>query len=123
MTTREFKKLKINDMIYCYSEDDFTIYEYKITSIDSDGFHVKQDDGEDFLEYISKRFCKYYYKDKNKCILENIKSQMNNLVKDISDAEYEIKNLDKYIKNTYNTIEELRNKHKKFIEENVEEFI
>ena len=123
MTPREIKKLKINDMIYWYSEDEFTVYVYKITSIDSDGFHVKQDDGEDFQEYISKRSCKYYYKDKNKCILENIKSQMNNLVKDISDAEYEIKNLDKYIKNTHNKIEEIRNKYSKFIEENVEEFI
>ena len=120
MTKEEFKKLKINDMIYWYSEDDFTTYEYKITSIDSNGFYLKQDV---YQEYISKRDCIYYYKDKNKCILEHIKSQMNNLVKDISDAEYEIKNLDKYIKNTYNTIEELRNKYSRFIEENVEEFI
>ena len=123
MTPREIKKLKINDMIYCYSEDEFTVYEYKITSIDSDGFHIKQDDGEDFQEYISKRECKYYYKDKNKCISEHIKNQINDLMIHISNAEYEIKNLDKYIKNSYNTIEELRNKYSRFIEENVEEFI
>ena len=120
MTPREIKKLKINDMIYCYSEDDFTTYEYKITSIDSNGFYLKQGF---YQEYISKQECKYYYKDKNKCISEHIKNQINNLMIHISSAEYEIKNLDKYIKNSYNTIEELRNKHKKFIEENVEEFI
>ena len=41
--------------------------------------------------------CHYYNKDKNKCISEHIKNQINNLMIHISSAEYEIKNLDKYI--------------------------
>ena len=122
MTIEEFKKLKINDMIYWYSEDDFTTYEYKITSIDRKyrGIYIKQDVYE---EYISKQECKYYYKDKNKCIVEHLKHMFDYHNICISDIELSIKNLNKEKEQYLKDIQNLKMEYADLIEKNIEEFI
>lgn len=118
MTFKEFKNLKVHDIIYSFDIDLEDVIEYKIESID----YFKREfycDG----WFYNKMSIKDFYNDKNKCKSDWLLKTIRYYSMSISDNEQQIQYLQKQIQKDKNELSKLYEKHSEFMEENVEYFI
>ena len=118
MTFKEFKNLKVHDIIYSWDSDIEEVIEHKITSINYFKREFYLDD-----DFYIKSSIKYFYTNKNKCKLDAILNSIRYYSMSISDNEQQSAYLQKEIQKDKNELSKLYEKHSEFIKENVQHFI